>query len=341
MKRTLMLGATLSGLMLAVTACGSSGSSGGTTAPPASGGSSSNGCPSAGASGGSSSAGSGSASAPASGAATFPSGTGSITVGSADFPENTLLADIYADAMSAKGVKVSKKLNIGERAAYIKALNDGSIDFIPEYSGSILSYLDTKATAKTPADVYAALQQAAGPKLTALNYAAAQDSDTITVTKDTASKYKLTSLADLCPVANQLILGAPQQFQTRADGVPALKSVYGVTFKQFTPLAAGGTVTVTALKNGSVNAADIFSTDPAIAANNFVSLTDPQSMFAAQNIVPLVTKAKVTQTVADAANAVSAKLDTATLASLVAKVQSDKQDPDKVAKDWLSQNGLS
>jgi osmoprotectant transport system substrate-binding protein len=242
--------------------------------------------------------------------------------------------------MAAKGVKVSKKLNIGERAAYIKALNDGSINFIPEYSGSILSYLDTSATAKSPADVYAALQQKVGSKLTVLNYASAQDSDTITVTKDTASKYHLTSLADLCAVAGQLILGAPQQFQTRADGVPALKSVYGVTFKQFTPLAAGGAVTVTALKNGSVDAADIFSTDPAIAANGFVSLTDPQSMFAAQNVVPLVTKAKVTQAIADACNAVSAKLDTATLASLVSKVQSDKEDPDKVAKDWLEQNGL-
>ena len=341
MKRTLMLGATLSGLILAVTACGSSGSSGGNTpAPSGSGASSSNGCPPAGAGAGSSTAGSGSVSAPASGAASFPAGTGSITVGSADFPENTLLADIYGDAMAAKGVKVSKKLNIGERAAYMKALNDGSISFIPEYSGSILSFLDTKATAKSPADVYSALQQALGSKLTALNYAAAQDSDTITVTKDTASKYHLTSLADLCPVANQLILGAPQQFQTRADGVPALKSVYGVTFKQFTPLAAGGAVTVTALKNGSVNAADIFSTDPAIAANNFVSLTDPQSMFAAQNVVPILAKAKVTQTMADAVNAVSAKLDTTTLASLVAKVQTDKQDPDKVAKDWLSQNGL-
>ncbi len=43
---------------------------------------------------------------------------------------------------------------------------------------------------------------------------------------------------------------------------------------------------------------------------------------------------------ADAVNAVSAKLDTTTLAVLVAKVQTDKQDPDKVAKDWLSQNGL-
>ena len=109
MKRTLMLGATLSGLILAVTACGSSGSSGGNTpAPSGSSASSSNGCPPAGAGAGSSTAGSGSVSAPASGAASFPAGTGSITVGSADFPENTLLADIYGDAMAAKGVKVSK-----------------------------------------------------------------------------------------------------------------------------------------------------------------------------------------------------------------------------------------
>jgi osmoprotectant transport system substrate-binding protein len=243
--------------------------------------------------------------------------------------------------MAAKGVKVSKKLNIGERAAYIAALNDGSIGFVPEYSGSILTYLDKNATAKTPPDVYAALQQKVGPKLAVLNYAQAQDSDTITVTQQTASKHNLKTIADLCPVAGQLTLGAPAQFKTRADGVPALKSVYGVVFKSFTPLSAGNsTVTVTALKNGSVDAADVFSTDPAIAANQLVSLQDPKSMFAAQNVVPLVDKAKFTQTMADAANAVSAKLDTQTLASLVSKVVSDKQDPDKVAKDWLSSQGL-
>ena len=131
-----------------------------------------------------------------------------------------------------------------------------------------------------------------------------------------------------------------KQFQTRADGVPALKSVYSVTFGTFTPLQAGGAITVTALKNGTVDAADIFSTDPSIAANNFVSLIDDKSMFAAQNIVPLVNKAKMTQTIADAANAVSAKLDTTTLAELVGKVQNDKQSPAAVAKAWLTSVGL-
>lgn len=320
MKRTTVLIAALLGLVMTLAACGSSGSSDKTTAPASS-------APAA--TGGST------------GAATFPAGTGSITVGSADFPENELLADIYGDAMAAKGNKVSKKLNIGERPVYLAALKDGSIDFIPEYSGSILDYLDPSATAKSSADVFAALPAAIGPKLTALNYAAAQNSDTITVTQATAAKYNLKSIGDLAPVASKLTFGAPAGFQTRPDGIPALKSVYGVTFGTFTPLAAGGSITVTALKGGSVDAADVFSTDPSIAANNFVSLTDPKNMFAAQNIVPIATKAKLTQTMVDACNAVSGKLDTTTLAGLDTKVQVDKQDPDTVAKAWLAANGLS
>ncbi|HEX9231907.1 MAG TPA: ABC transporter substrate-binding protein [Jatrophihabitantaceae bacterium] len=313
MKRSYALLAALLGFVMALTACGSSGSSNKTTAPPAA---------------SSSSSGSESSSAPATGLPTEP---GSITVGSAGFTENVLLADIYADAMSAKGVKVTKHLNIGERPIYIKALNDGSIDFIPEYSGSILSYLDSSATAKTPDDVYAALRRKVGDKLTVLQFAAAQDSDTITVAQATASKYNLKTIADLASVASKLTLGAPAQFKTRPDGVPALKSVYGVTFGRFTPLAAGGAITVNALKNGTIAAADIFSTDSAIAKNNFVSLEDPKNMFAAQNVVPLVNKSKLSQPMVDACNAVSAKLDTATLADLVAKASSG--DPDKVAKD--------
>ena len=80
-----------------------------------------------------------------------------------------LLADIYAGALSAKGVKVSKKLQIGERPVYIKALQDGSIDMVPEYSGSILSYFDKSATATAPGAVYAALQQKLPTTLAVLN----------------------------------------------------------------------------------------------------------------------------------------------------------------------------
>lgn len=305
--------------VLALAACGSSGSSAKTNGPA-------------------------STSQPAAGTSTsstaLPTDPGSVTIGSAAFPENELLADIYGDAMAAKGVKVTKHLNIGERGVYITALKDGSIGAVPEYSGSILVYLDAGAKAKTPADVYAALQaKAASSGFTVTNYAQAQDSDTITVTKSTADKYHLTSIADLKDVAGQLTLGAPAQFKTRADGVPALKSTYGVTFGHFRPTSAGGTVTVNALKNGTIDAADIFSTDPSIVKNHFVSLQDPKSMFAAQSIVPLFAQKVLTQPMKDACDAVSAKLDTATLAKLVSEVAGG-QAADAVAKAWLSSVGL-
>ncbi|MCW2496673.1 ABC transporter substrate-binding protein [Jatrophihabitans sp.] len=274
------------------------------------------------------------------GSSSSTAGAGSITVGGADFTESTILADIYADALSAKGVKVTKKLNIGERAVYVPALESGEIGFFPEYSGSILDFLDTTATAKTPADVLAALKTAGAAKgLVPLNYAPAQDSDTITVTQALATKDSLKTIGDLAPYASKLAFGAPAGFKTRADGIPALKSVYGVTFGTFTTLSASGSTTQNALKNGTVDAADIFSTDGSIAADHFVSLTDDKNMFAAQNIVPIVKKSVLTPTIESVSNAVSAKLDTATLAKLDAEATAG-QDPDSVAKEWLTSEGL-
>jgi osmoprotectant transport system substrate-binding protein len=171
-----------------------------------------------------------------------------------------------------------------------------------------------------------------------LTPAPAQDSDTITVTQATAQKYNLTSIADLAPVASKLTFGAPAAFQTRPDGIPALKSVYGVTFGTFTALSACGTVTVTSLKNGTINAGDIFSTDPSFAQDGFVALTDPKNMFAAQNITPIVTTAKLTPTIETTVNAVSAKLTTTILATLDAQVGTG--DPDTVAQQWLTSQGL-
>lgn len=356
MKRRYLLAAAMAGV-LALAGCGKSGSSGesnssapsvqattaGSSAPDAGAGSSagssaSSAAPATSAGGTASGASSSEGSAAGSGAA-LPADPGAVTVGSAAFGENVLLAEIYAGAMSAKGVKVSKKLNIGERGVYLAALKSGEIGMVPEYSGSILANLDPNATAKSPEDVDAALQKAATAAGFAITrYSPAQDSDTITVTKETAEKYKLTSIADLKDVAGQLTLGAPAQFKTRADGVPALAKVYGVTFGSFTPTDTGGATTVNALKNGSIDAADIFSTDPAIAANGFVTLTDPKSMFAAQNVVPLFNAKTLTQPMADAVNAVSAKLDTKTLAALVAKVNGDNAEA--VAKEWLSSQGL-
>jgi osmoprotectant transport system substrate-binding protein len=269
-----------------------------------------------------------------------PAATDTIVVGSADFAESTLLAEIYAGALAAKDVKVSKTLNIGSREAYIPGLEDGSIDLIPEYSGALLTHLKPGSPEVSSEDVYAALKTAVPADLTVLEQSAAQDKDSVTVTKETADKYSLKTIADLAPVGKELVLGGPSEWKTRETGVPGLKKVYGITFKSYKSLDAGGPLTINALKSGQVDAADVFSTDPNIAAEGWVSLEDPKNLFAAQNVLPLINKAKATPAVTETLNAVSAKLTTPVLAAMMKEVLLDKKDPETVAKEFLTTNSL-
>jgi len=264
----------------------------------------------------------------------------SIVFGSADFTESALIAEIYAGALEAKGVKVKKTLNIGSREAYIPALQDGSIDLIPEYTGVLMQYFDESATATDSEGVYEALKAALPDGLTVLDKSAAEDKDSVTVTRETADKYSLTSIADLKDVAGDLTLGGPPEWKTRPTGVPGLKKLYGVEFGSFRALDAGGPLTVQALKNGQVDAADLFTTDPNIPADDFVVLEDPENLFAAQNVVPLIASSKVTDTVSQTLNAVSAALDTETLTGLLAEVVNDKKDEADVAAEFLTQHDL-
>jgi osmoprotectant transport system substrate-binding protein len=309
MRPLRVLGSALIGVgVLVVTACGSSSNP---TAPAGGGGTS---------------------------ASNVPSDT--IVVGSANFQENVVLADIYAEALKAKGVKVTTKLNIGSRETYIPALKDGSIDLIPEYSGVLLQYFDKTATAVSSDDVLAALLKAVPAPLGVLDQSKAEDKDAIVVTKQTADKYHLSSIADLAAVANKLTLGAPPEFQTRPDGIPGLKQTYGVTFKTFRKLDAGGPLTENGLKNGQIDAGDIFTTDPLIAKNGWVVLADPKNLYTAQNVLPLLNTSKASENVKAVLDAVSAKLTTDDLVQMNEKVQLDKQDPVAVAKDWLANANL-
>jgi osmoprotectant transport system substrate-binding protein len=273
------------------------------------------------------------------GGSTAPTDT--IVVGSANFQENVVLADIYAGALKAKGVKVSTKLNIGSRETYIPAVKDGSIDLIPEYSGVLLSYFDKNSTAVSATDVYAALQKATPQPLTVLTQSQAEDKDSIVVTKETAAKYNLKSIADLAAVAPKLTLGAPPEFQIRPDGIPGLQKTYGVKFKTYKKLDAGGPLTENALKNGQIDAGDIFTTDPLIAKNGWVALEDPKNLYTAQNVLPLINSKKASANVKAALAAVSAKLTTDDLVKLNEQVSLEKQNPETVAQKWLSDAGLA
>ncbi|NTD87665.1 ABC transporter substrate-binding protein [Agrobacterium tumefaciens] len=263
-----------------------------------------------------------------------------ITVGSADFPESQLLAKIYAIALAAKGFTVDTKLNIGSREVYMPALLDGSIDLLPEYAGATLSYLDKSATAHLPKDVIEALAKVLPKGVSMLAASDAQNSDILAVTAETAKKYSLTSIEDLKPVAGQLVLGGPPEWKTRKEGVVGLKEIYGLEFKEFKTLDVAGPLTLSALTNGQVDAADMTSTDPAMKTSNLVALKDTKNLFPAQNIIPIIAEAKVSDKLVATLNAVSAALTTQDLIEMNGRL-ANQDSFDDVAGDWLKKHNLN
>ncbi|MBW8873051.1 MAG: ABC transporter substrate-binding protein, partial [Leifsonia sp.] len=234
----------------------------------------------------------------------------SVIVGSAAFPENVTLAYVYGQALAADGVTVTYKVNIGQRAAYFAALEKGEIDLVPEYAGSILSYLDKAANAKSGDDVKTALDAALPKNLKALELSEAADSDSMNVTADYAKANNLDSIADLSKVSGNVIVAANPEFETRPDGLPGLKSVYGLTNLTFQAINdSGGPATAKALQDGTVQVADIYSTTPSIIDDKFVTLKDPKNLFASQQVVPIVTASKAGKITA-LLNKISAKLTT-------------------------------
>jgi osmoprotectant transport system substrate-binding protein len=268
---------------------------------------------------------------------------GNVVVGSNNYAESIVLAYVYGEALKAKGIKVSYKPSIGTRETTYGLMKNGSVTVMPEYNGALLAYLDKNAAPTTMEATDTAVTQKLDPKLTILQPSPAQDKDSLTVNAATAKKYGLTSastIADLAPHGSGIVIGGSPEFQTRQQGLVGLKSVYNLTPKSFKALDAGGPLTEQALKNGNVQAADIFTTDPTITKEGFVVLQDPKNLFGFENVVPLVYKSALPQAGVDALNAVSAKLDTKTLLDLDTQVQTQNKDSLAVAKAWLTSAGL-
>jgi len=268
----------------------------------------------------------------------------SVVVGAADFPESKIIAEIYAQALEANGFTIVRQFGIGSRETYIPALRDHSIDLIPEYTGNLLQYFDPKSTVTRPADVELALYRALPGDLSILNPASANDSDTVTVTEATARKWNLKSIADLAPHSAEVKFGAPSEFLNRAQGLPGLKAKYGLDIKEddFVAISdGGGPATVKALSGGTVTAANIFSTSPAIPQNKFVVLEDPKNNFLPGNVVPLVSSQKKSDELKKVLDAVSARLTTKGLTELNASVSGNSGiDPDEAARQWVAENAF-
>jgi osmoprotectant transport system substrate-binding protein len=296
--------------------------------------------------GGSSSTSSSSSASPsASGAA----GSGPVTIAAFNFGESQILANMYKSVLDKAGYQATVK-SLTNREVVEPALEKGDLDVVAEYVGTLTDFLNKKdngpdaASPATPdvAQTATALRALTGKRnLTVLTPSPATDQNAFAVTKDFATKNKLTTLSDLSGYTGKLSLGGPPECPTRPRCQPGLEKTYGLKFADFKSLDAGGPLTKQAIKGGQVDIGLVFSSDGGIDALGLQVLTDDKKLQTADNLVPVVRTDKAKEPLIGALNKVSASMSTDELVKLNKRVDVDREDPATVAKDFLKTKGLA
>ena len=280
---------------------------------------------------------------------------GPIIIGSQQYYSNEIIAELYAQMLEKAGLTVTRQYQIGQREVYLPELEAGKIHVIPEYGGNLLEYYSKTAGSGSPStatgtaipsraasdttSIQDTLLTTLPRSLTVLTPAEATDQDSLTVTRATAQAHSLASIADLASLGRPITIAANSEFTTRPYGPEGLKAVYGVE-ASVTPVEdSGGPLTVKALTDGTVDIADIYSSDPVIQTQDLVVLSDPQMLILPQNVTPLVS-ASLPAIAVTAINRVSALLTPDELRALNQRSTGEGLSSKVIATDWLTSKKL-
>jgi len=266
-----------------------------------------------------------------------------ITVGAQDSLENRILAQVYGQVLADHGYLVDYNEGVGERPAFLAALQSGSVDLVPDSAGELLYEVDDAAFARSADDIDDALPDAMkARKLHVLDEAPADNAVAFVVTQDFAKERQVASIGELAYLADEITMGVSEGFDEERYGSSGLLSVYGVSGFDTRELDDdGGAATIGALLTRSVQVAVIPSTSPSIIRNNLLVLSDPKSLITTQNIVPVVNEQANTPDVQAILNPVSAMISTEELRVLNEQATADSRpSPESIARDWLLDKGL-
>ncbi|MFC7457490.1 ABC transporter substrate-binding protein [Brachybacterium sp. GCM10030267] len=261
-----------------------------------------------------------------------------IVIGSQAYYSNEIIAELFAQVLEAEGLTVDRQFQIGQREVYMPELESGALDVLPEYTGNLLQFYDSEAASASPEEIHSALGEVLPEGLRLLPFAEATDQDSYTTTSEFAEANSLSSIGDLAGI-DDLKIAANSEFEVRPYGPEGVKSVYGVDITVVPVEDSGGPLTVQALTDGDVQLADLYTSDPAIVANDFVVLEDPESLILPQNVVPVVSE-KVDEAAEAAMTSVIEALTPDDLIELNRQSVEDQASSADIASGWLSEKGL-
>ncbi|AOW91992.1 amino acid ABC transporter substrate-binding protein [Rhodococcus sp. WMMA185] len=256
-----------------------------------------------------------------------------IVVGAGDSAESRILAEIYAGALRSTGASVSTDPGLGDRTAYLGALDAGDVTVVPELTGELLRYYDPRSTETEQDDVFVALSRSLPQGLSVSDFALAEDESVLAITPEISDRLALTTVDGLIPLCSTATVVLAPSFE--AD---ALADLSGCAFAQTRAAtddaAAVAELTDPAPADGSVRVAGVTTASPDVAGADLVLLSDPDHVFTAQNVVPLYRTGSLDESQVKAMNVVAGELTTADLADMIGQVRGGA-DSVGVARAWL------
>ena len=266
-----------------------------------------------------------------------------LTLGDKNTPEEFLLGELYDQALSAEGFSVTLTRNIGPSSVYLAALAQGSLDMYPEYLNLWTDQVAGQAkccdTLRATLDMGQAY--AASHSLELLAPTPFSDTQAIAVTTAFARAHRLRTLGDLRKVADYLTLGAPLEFSQDPHGLPAIEQAYGFQPAATQPIDIGEQYTD--LRNGTVQAAYVNTTDGELSTPEFTVLRDPRHELGFGNVVPVVSASVATAegpAFRETVDRVSALLTMPVIRGLNAELEVPGETPTGLAREFLIAHGL-
>jgi osmoprotectant transport system substrate-binding protein len=284
---------------------------------------------------------------PGAGGSSTAADKGPVRISGQNFTEAEIVADMYAAVLQKAGYDPSVKL-VDTRDVYMKLVPD-QIDVVPEYTGAIVEFLNgtyngSDAKPITVSDPQQTIDKAK-PLLekkgvTLLDPSPATDSNAFFVTKKYSEDNGVTTLSGL--KGKSVTLAAAPDCKGRLDCEGGLTSAYGIKVTKILPLGYASQQTYDSVLKGESQLGETSTTDGTLESQGLVLLDDDQHIQPAQNLVPMVSSAflEAHPDVAEPLNALMAKLTTEDLTKLNAEVSVDRQKPEDVAQQWLSDAGL-
>jgi osmoprotectant transport system permease protein len=270
-----------------------------------------------------------------------PTGQNRVVVGSKDFTESSLLAEIVAQMLEARGVTVERRFELGGNLPH-EALVAGTLDLYPEYTGTSYTAILRHAPITDPRAVYDQVKQeyATNFKVEVSAPLGFENTFAILLRGNDARQLNLKTISDAAPHTPKWRAGFGQDFMSRADGYPGFSKAYNLKFAEVREMDLS--LTYIALSSRQVDLIAGNSTEGRIAQLDLVQLADDRRYFPPYEAVYLVrqdTLARVPQlrdALAKLANAIS----TDEMRQLNYQIDGNKRDPKDVVRAWLANKRL-